>query len=112
MSTYPAHAGFMNENEALKCADVDAWRGWLTANGRSERSVRLVVQREKSGLNLGAAVEHALCFADENFRAFPPSARRTILEWITLAKRAETRQRRIDQTVEQAAAGNRVRRQG
>lgn len=195
MSTYPAHAGFMDENEALKCVDVGEWRGWLTVNGRSERSVWLVVHREADGLNLGAAVEHALCFgwidsktvrrdgrttyqcftprnprstwskvnrerverlsaaglmmpagdelvaqarstgtwdlladaqnlivppdlraalaadpqADENFRAFPPSARRTILEWITLAKRAETRDRRIAETVEQAAAGNRVR---
>ncbi len=195
MSTYPAHAGLMNEDEALNCADVDEWRAWLTANGRSEKSVWLVVHREAAGLNLTAAVEHALCFgwidsktirrdeqttyqcftprnprstwskvnrerverltaaglmmppgeelvaharstgtwdlladaqnlivppdlraalaadprADENFRAFPPSARRTILEWITLAKRAETRERRIAETVDQAAAGNRVR---
>jgi uncharacterized protein YdeI (YjbR/CyaY-like superfamily) len=195
MSTYPAHAGFMNDDEALNCADVDEWRAWLAANGRSERSVWLVVHREADGLNLAAAVEHALCFgwidsktvrrderttyqcftprnprstwskvnrerverltaaglmmpageelvaharragtwdlladaqnlivppdlraalaadprADENFRAFPPSARRRILEWITLAKRAETRERRIAETVDQAAAGNRVR---
>ena len=195
MSTYSAHAGVMNENEALKCADVDEWRGWLSANGRTERSVWLVVHREADGLNLGAAVEHALCFgwidsktvrrdgrttyqcftprnprstwskvnrerierlsaaglmmpageelvaharstgtwdlladaqnlivpadlraalaadpqADENFQAFPPSTRRTILEWITLAKRAETRSRRIAETVAQAAAGLRVR---
>lgn len=47
--------------------------------------------------------------ADENFRAFPPSARRTILEWITLAKRPETRARRIADTVTQATSGKRVR---
>jgi uncharacterized protein YdeI (YjbR/CyaY-like superfamily) len=47
--------------------------------------------------------------ADEHFRAFPPSSRRAILEWITLAKRPETRARRIAQTVEQAAGGVRIR---
>jgi uncharacterized protein YdeI (YjbR/CyaY-like superfamily) len=47
--------------------------------------------------------------ADAHFQAFPPSSRRTILEWITLAKRPETRARRIQQTVEQAARDQRVR---
>ena len=181
--------------ETLNCADVTEWREWLEANGRSERSVWLVVHRERTGLNLAAAVEHALCFgwidsktvrrnerttyqcftprnprstwskvnrerverltaaglmcapgeelvaqarrtgtwdlladaqnlivpddlraalerdprADQNFQTFPPSARRAILEWITLAKRPDTRARRIQKTVEQAAVGSRVR---
>jgi uncharacterized protein YdeI (YjbR/CyaY-like superfamily) len=47
--------------------------------------------------------------ADQHFRAFPPSARRTILEWITLAKRPETRASRIEQTVTQAAQNERAR---
>jgi uncharacterized protein YdeI (YjbR/CyaY-like superfamily) len=47
--------------------------------------------------------------ADKHFHAFPPSARRTILEWITLAKRPETRARRIQQTVTQAAQNQRLR---
>jgi uncharacterized protein YdeI (YjbR/CyaY-like superfamily) len=47
--------------------------------------------------------------ADEHFCAFPPSTRRTILEWITLAKRPETRARRIAETVARAAAGIRAR---
>ncbi|WP_427889035.1 YdeI/OmpD-associated family protein [Kribbella sp. GL6] len=47
--------------------------------------------------------------AAENFHAFSPSARRTILEWITLAKRPETRARRIADTVGRAAAGERAR---
>ena len=42
--------------------------------------------------------------ADKHFRAYSPSARRTILEWITLAKRPETRARRIHQTVTGARA--------
>ncbi len=38
-----------------------------------------------------------------NFEAFPRSAKRGILEWIASAKRAETRDRRIAETVELAA---------
>jgi uncharacterized protein YdeI (YjbR/CyaY-like superfamily) len=39
----------------------------------------------------------------ENFLAFPPSSKRLILEWIAKAKRQETREKRITQTVELAA---------
>ena len=38
------------------------------------------------------------------FQAFPPSSQRLILEWIAKAKRAETRERRISQTVELAGS--------
>ncbi|MBW4485693.1 MAG: YdeI/OmpD-associated family protein [Tildeniella torsiva UHER 1998/13D] len=41
--------------------------------------------------------------AKANFEAFPRSAKRGILEWIASAKRAETRNRRITETVELAA---------
>jgi uncharacterized protein YdeI (YjbR/CyaY-like superfamily) len=41
--------------------------------------------------------------AFKNFQAFPPSSKRIILEWILNAKKAETRQQRIEQTVELAA---------
>ncbi|AYD89024.1 hypothetical protein D5R93_01260 [Actinomyces lilanjuaniae] len=37
------------------------------------------------------------------FSAFPPSSRRLILQWISSAKKPETRQRRITRTVELAA---------
>ncbi len=40
--------------------------------------------------------------AYENFRRFAPSSKRIILEWIAKAKRSETRQKRIAQTVELA----------
>ncbi len=49
--------------------------------------------------------EHNTAF--KNFQAFPPSSQRLILEWIAKAKRAETRERRIAQTVE--LAGSNVR---
>ena len=41
--------------------------------------------------------------AYKNFQAFPPSSKRIILEWISNAKKPETRSRRIEQTVELAA---------
>ncbi len=41
--------------------------------------------------------------AAKNFHAFPPSSKRIILEWILNAKKAETRQRRIEETVSLAA---------
>jgi uncharacterized protein YdeI (YjbR/CyaY-like superfamily) len=184
----------MNDDEALLCGSAVEWRDWLAANGRSERSVWLVVHRD-AGVDLASAVEHALCFgwidsktlkrderstyqcftprnprstwskvnrdrverltaaglmeapgqelidnarrtgtwdlladaqnlivpadlatalaadppADQNFQAFPPSARRAILEWITLAKRPETRAGRIEQTVAEAVHNRRAR---
>ncbi len=39
----------------------------------------------------------------KNFLAFPPSSKRIILEWISNAKKAETRQKRIEETVRLAA---------
>jgi uncharacterized protein YdeI (YjbR/CyaY-like superfamily) len=38
-----------------------------------------------------------------NFESFPPSSKRLILEWIAIAKRPDTRRRRIDQSVNLAA---------
>jgi uncharacterized protein YdeI (YjbR/CyaY-like superfamily) len=37
--------------------------------------------------------------AKENFDKFPPSSRKNILQWIASAKRDETRQKRIEETV-------------
>ncbi|HET6297860.1 MAG TPA: YdeI/OmpD-associated family protein [Kribbella sp.] len=46
--------------------------------------------------------------AAHHFQAFPPSSKRLILEWITLAKRPETRARRIHQTVTLATENRRA----
>ena len=43
--------------------------------------------------------------ARNNFDQLSPSRQRNVLAWIALAKRDETRQRRIQQTVEAAAKG-------
>ncbi|WP_031527222.1 YdeI/OmpD-associated family protein [Dyadobacter crusticola] len=41
--------------------------------------------------------------AKQNFLAFAPSSRKLILYWISSAKRPETRQKRIQETIEKAA---------
>lgn len=46
--------------------------------------------------------------ASENFGKFPPSSKRLILEWILNAKRPETRQKRIAQSVEMASRNERA----
>jgi uncharacterized protein YdeI (YjbR/CyaY-like superfamily) len=56
--------------------------------------------------DLAAALDAA--GARASFDAFPPSARRAILEWITLAKRSETRAARVAETARAAARGERA----
>jgi uncharacterized protein YdeI (YjbR/CyaY-like superfamily) len=46
--------------------------------------------------------------ARDRFTAFPPSTRRGILEWILQARTAETRARRIAETADRAAVGERA----
>ncbi|MEM1376476.1 MAG: YdeI/OmpD-associated family protein [Pseudomonadota bacterium] len=46
--------------------------------------------------------------ARENFYAFPLSAKRGILEWIAIAKKAETRNKRVEETARLAAENKRA----
>lgn len=46
--------------------------------------------------------------AAERWEAFPRSAKRGILEWIVQAKRPETRAKRVQETAEKAARGERA----
>ena len=46
--------------------------------------------------------------AREHWDAFPRSAKRAILEWISLAKKDETRRRRVAETAAKAAVGERA----
>lgn len=57
--------------------------------------------------DLEAALD-ALPSARAHFDAFPPSARRAILEWISLAKKPETRASRVDETAREAAENRRA----
>jgi uncharacterized protein YdeI (YjbR/CyaY-like superfamily) len=54
-----------------------------------------------------AAALRAYSGSRENFEAFPQGVRKQILEWISLAKTAETRSRRIDETAR--LAGQNIR---
>ncbi len=47
--------------------------------------------------------------ARPNWEAFPPSARRALLAWIAMARRDETRARRIEETAAAAQLGERAR---
>ena len=46
--------------------------------------------------------------ARERWDGFPPSVRKQILHWVTTAKRPETRRRRVEETAEKAARGERA----
>ena len=50
--------------------------------------------------------------AREAFDTFPPSHRRNVLRWIAVAKREETRRRRVEQAAEDAHHGIRTRTNG
>jgi uncharacterized protein YdeI (YjbR/CyaY-like superfamily) len=50
--------------------------------------------------------------ARRNFENFPPSSKRLILEWIATARKADTRQRRIKQTVTLAEVNIRAHHPG
>jgi uncharacterized protein YdeI (YjbR/CyaY-like superfamily) len=50
--------------------------------------------------------------ARKNFQNFPPSSKRLILEWIVTARKPDTRQRRINQTVTLAEVNIRAHHPG
>lgn len=57
--------------------------------------------------DLAAALD-ATPAARQSWDGFPRSAKRGILEWIVSARRPDTRRRRIEETVSEAAAGRRA----
>lgn len=93
----------------------------LEQEGRmSEAGRRAVEAAKKSGAWTRNAKAEALVVPEDlaraltklgarkTFDSFPPSSRRIILEWIEAAKRDDTRQRRIAETAEKAARGERA----
>ena len=63
------------------------------------------------GLDMPADLTAALqkhAGAEAHFMAFPPGVRKAILEWITSAKRAETREKRVTETATLAARNERA----
>jgi uncharacterized protein YdeI (YjbR/CyaY-like superfamily) len=93
----------------------------LIADGRMKPQGLAAIERSKldggwsalDGVNTSkppADLVRALASAKaaEAFAGFPPSSRRAILEWISLAKAPETRARRIETTARLAASGLRA----
>lgn len=70
------------------------WRQWLTREHATSAGVWVVTVKKTA---LATALDEQPP-ARRNFDAFPPSARRGILEWINAAKTATTRDRRIAET--------------
>ncbi len=77
--------------------------------GHEGRANRYSYEREHALL---APADEARLRAHEDawafFQAQPPSYRRTVLHWVTSAKRAETRTGRLDALVRESAAGRRL----
>ena len=65
------------------------------------------VERLEEPPDLAAALD-AVPAAREHWNGFSPSSRKGILWWVVSAKRSETREKRIDQTVRMAAKGLRA----
>lgn len=94
----------------------------LEAEGRLEAAGRALVESAKQDgtwtllddvEDLIVPDDLAVAFAAhpgsrEQWDAFPPSARRGILEWIVQARREATRAKRVDETAERAARGERA----
>jgi uncharacterized protein YdeI (YjbR/CyaY-like superfamily) len=94
----------------------------LEADGRMAPAGRAVIERAKAdgswtvlddseaGIvpdDLAIALA-AVPSAEANFAAFPPSVRKQLIGWVSVAKRPETRAARIARAVDRAARNERV----
>lgn len=90
--------------------------GLMTAQGQAviDHAKRIGAWDPQAAAREGIIPEDLQLLFDENpvaakhFHAFPASSRRVILEWIAQARRAQTRQRRLAETVKLAAMGIRA----
>ena len=92
--------------EHVEVADRAALHEWFTARHEQRDGVWIVfLKGAQRTMAYDDIVEEALSFG---WDAFPRSATRAILEWISAAKRPETRAKRIRQTVDEAAENRRA----
>lgn len=85
--------------------------GLMTAAGQAEIDRAKAIGTWETSSAMPDDLRQALdgnTAARQHFTRFPPSSRRLIQEWISAAKRPETRRRRIDRTVELAAVNVRA----
>lgn len=92
-------AGRMTQAGRDAFAGRDAARAGLYSNERTEPAQLTVAETRRF-----KATPQAWAF----FNQQSPSHRRVVLHWITSAKRVETRQRRLDALIEDAAAGRQI----
>jgi uncharacterized protein YdeI (YjbR/CyaY-like superfamily) len=122
---------------ALITVDVrtrQQWRAWLANNHASSPGIWLVRHKQHTGVKsmpYGDVVREALCFgwvdslipelpvyiakafktnlgAWRHFQALAPTYRRNFVVWIHTAKRPETREKRIRESIELLAAGKKL----
>jgi uncharacterized protein YdeI (YjbR/CyaY-like superfamily) len=94
----------------------------LLATGRMQPAGQAAIDRAKANGSWSALDEVETLTEPDDLRAaldavpaaraawdgFPRSTRRALLEWVSTARRSETRERRIRQTVDEAAVGRRA----
>lgn len=85
--------GLMTEHGRAAIEQAKAAGTWQLVPDEQSRAIPDDLQEQLDGNDTARA----------NFESFPPSSRRLILEWIAIAKRPDTRRRRIDQAVSLAA---------
>jgi uncharacterized protein YdeI (YjbR/CyaY-like superfamily) len=86
--------------------------GLAAFEARSDDRSAIYSYEQRRGATLDAEQEQrfrAVPEAWEWFQARPPSYRRAALHWVTSAKRAETRERRLQTLIEDSAAGRTIK---
>ncbi|MGF1503164.1 MAG: DUF2461 family protein [Paracoccaceae bacterium] len=84
----------------LEALEADNSKAWYDAH-RAEFAVHLLDP-------FAATLEAASAPAERFFTAAAPSYRRNVLRWMARAKRPETREKRIAETVARSAAAEKV----
>jgi uncharacterized protein YdeI (YjbR/CyaY-like superfamily) len=86
--------------------------GLAAFEARSDDRSAIYSYEQRRGATLDAEQEQrfrAVPEAWEWFQARPPSYRRAALHWVTSAKRAETRERRLQALIDDSAAGRPIK---
>lgn len=109
------------------------WRAWLIENHDREKEIWLIYYKKVTGIpsiEYGESLDEALCFgwvdclikkideqrcarkftprAEENFNSLAASYQKQYLAWIITAKRAETKKRRIEESIQLLIEGKKL----
>ncbi len=103
-------AKFDDSVGSFQAVDRKAWRNWLYENHQNCQGVWLIYYKVASGkpsIRYQEAVQEALCFGwidskIKSFENFNNSTKKSILFWLSNAKRSQTRANRIQKTIDSA----------